>query len=68
MVLADALAYAVASSTPDLIVDVATLTGAMKVALGMRTGGAVRQRRRRWPTALRRGRRAAPASAGGGCR
>lgn len=39
MVLADALAYAVHKHEPDLIVDVATLTGAMKVALGLRTGG-----------------------------
>ena len=39
MVLADALAYAVDTLSPDLLVDVATLTGAMKVALGLRTGG-----------------------------
>jgi leucyl aminopeptidase len=39
MVLADALAYAVANLSPDLIVDVATLTGAMKISLGLRTGG-----------------------------
>jgi leucyl aminopeptidase len=39
MVLADALGYAVRHLEPDLIVDVATLTGAMKVALGLRTGG-----------------------------
>ncbi len=39
MVLADALAYAAATMDPDLVVDVATLTGAMKVALGLRTGG-----------------------------
>ncbi|MEU5846473.1 leucyl aminopeptidase [Saccharopolyspora shandongensis] len=39
MVLADALAYAVDKLEPDLLVDVATLTGAMKVALGLRTGG-----------------------------
>lgn len=39
MVLADAIGYAVRELDPDLIVDVATLTGAMKVALGMRTGG-----------------------------
>ncbi|MBD8506288.1 peptidase M17 [Hoyosella sp. G463] len=38
MVLADALAYAVATLEPDLIIDAATLTGAMKIALGMRTG------------------------------
>lgn len=39
LVLADALAYAVAELGPDLLLDVATLTGAMKVALGQRTGG-----------------------------
>ncbi len=38
MVLADAMAYAVKTLSPDLIVDVATLTGAMKVSLGLRTG------------------------------
>jgi leucyl aminopeptidase len=39
MVLADALAYAIEVLRPDLLVDVATLTGAMKVSLGLRTGG-----------------------------
>ncbi|MBO0840938.1 MAG: leucyl aminopeptidase family protein, partial [Sciscionella sp.] len=39
LVLADALAYACARLRPGHIVDVATLTGAMKVSLGMRTGG-----------------------------
>lgn len=39
LVLADALAYAVAELAPAVVVDVATLTGAMKVALGQRTGG-----------------------------
>jgi leucyl aminopeptidase len=39
MVLADALGYAVRELAPDLIVDAATLTGAMKVSLGMRTAG-----------------------------
>lgn len=38
MVLADALAHGVAEYAPDVVLDVATLTGAMKVALGMRTG------------------------------
>jgi leucyl aminopeptidase len=37
--MADALAYAVDEIEPDALVDVATLTGAMKVALGLRTGG-----------------------------
>jgi leucyl aminopeptidase len=39
MVLADGLGYAVKRIKPDLLVDVATLTGAMKVSLGVRTGG-----------------------------
>ncbi|MBK1788900.1 leucyl aminopeptidase [Prauserella cavernicola] len=39
MVLADAIAYGVQRYRPDAVVDVATLTGAMKVALGLRTGG-----------------------------
>ncbi|HZZ97572.1 MAG TPA: leucyl aminopeptidase family protein [Jatrophihabitantaceae bacterium] len=39
IVLADALAYAAARLRPSVLVDVATLTGAMKVALGMQTGG-----------------------------
>jgi leucyl aminopeptidase len=39
LVLADALAYAVAELDPDALVDIATLTGAMKVALGQKTGG-----------------------------
>ena len=39
LVLADALQYAVDEIKPDLLVDVATLTGAIKVALGLHTGG-----------------------------
>src|SRR5699024_10834036 len=39
LVLADALAYAAEQYEPDALVDVATLTGAMKVGLGLRTGG-----------------------------
>jgi leucyl aminopeptidase len=39
LVLADAMAYAVAELKPDVLVDVATLTGAMKIALGQKTGG-----------------------------
>ncbi len=39
LVLADALAYAVAEVEPDVVVDVATLTGAIKVALGQQVGG-----------------------------
>ncbi|MFK3985454.1 leucyl aminopeptidase family protein [Micromonospora sp. NPDC050397] len=38
LVLADALAYAVERLAPDLLVDVATLTGANAVALGKRHG------------------------------
>ncbi|EEP73136.1 leucyl aminopeptidase [Micromonospora sp. ATCC 39149] len=38
LVLADALAYAVAELKPDLLIDLATLTGANMVALGKRTG------------------------------
>lgn len=39
MLLADALGYAVGRLKPDLVVDVATLTGAMRQSLGTRTGG-----------------------------
>jgi len=39
LVLADAMAYAVSEVKPHALVDIATLTGAMKVALGQRTGG-----------------------------
>ncbi len=39
LVMADALAYAVAELDPTILVDVATLTGAMKLALGQRIGG-----------------------------
>ncbi|UOX86260.1 M17 family metallopeptidase [Amycolatopsis sp. FBCC-B4732] len=39
MVLADALAYGIRKFDPDYVVDAATLTGAMKVSLGLRTGG-----------------------------
>jgi leucyl aminopeptidase len=39
LVLADALSYAVAELRPTVLVDLATLTGAMKVALGQRLGG-----------------------------
>jgi leucyl aminopeptidase len=38
LVLADALAYADAVLEPDAIIDIATLTGAAKVALGLRHG------------------------------
>lgn len=39
LVLADGLAYAIDKLDPAVVVDVATLTGAMKVALGQRVGG-----------------------------
>ncbi|WP_141014043.1 leucyl aminopeptidase family protein [Nocardioides sambongensis] len=39
LVLADALAYAVAELAPTVVVDVATLTGGVKVALGQQVGG-----------------------------
>ena len=39
LVLADAIAYAVAELRPAAVVDVATLTGAIRIALGQRTGG-----------------------------
>lgn len=39
LVLADALAYAASALRPTALVDIATLTGAAKKALGLRTGG-----------------------------
>jgi leucyl aminopeptidase len=39
LVLADAMAWAVAHLEPAVLVDVATLTGAIKVALGQQVGG-----------------------------
>lgn len=39
LVLADTLAYAVSELAPDLILDIATLTGAVKVALGQQVAG-----------------------------
>ncbi len=39
LILADALAYAAAELDPSVLVDVATLTGGMKVALGQQMGG-----------------------------
>jgi leucyl aminopeptidase len=39
LVLADAVAYAAARLRPTAIVDIATLTGAMKTALGLQTAG-----------------------------
>jgi leucyl aminopeptidase len=39
LILADALAYAVARLKPDVLIDVATLTGAIRIALGTETAG-----------------------------
>ncbi|MCX6400942.1 MAG: leucyl aminopeptidase family protein [Propionibacteriales bacterium] len=39
LVLGDALAYAVTELAPDVVLDIATLTGAVKVALGQQVGG-----------------------------
>jgi leucyl aminopeptidase len=39
LVLADAMAYAVSEVEPTVLLDIATLTGAMKVSLGQWTGG-----------------------------
>ena len=39
LVLADGLAYAVETIEPTVLVDVATLTGAVRIALGQRLGG-----------------------------
>jgi len=39
LVLADAMAYAVTNLKPTVLVDIATLTGAMKLALGLQVGG-----------------------------
>jgi leucyl aminopeptidase len=39
LVMADALQYAVTKLNPDLLVDIATLTGGIKVALGLNIGG-----------------------------
>ncbi|MEO7260974.1 MAG: leucyl aminopeptidase family protein [Jatrophihabitantaceae bacterium] len=39
LILADALSYAVSRLKPDVLIDIATLTGAMKVALGTETAG-----------------------------
>jgi leucyl aminopeptidase len=39
LVMADAMAWAVEQVNPDVLVDVATLTGAVKVALGQQVGG-----------------------------
>ena len=47
LVLADALAYARSGQAPSAIVDLATLTGSIVVALGHEMAGCIR--RRCWP-------------------
>ena len=49
LVLADALAYADAVLEPDVVVDLATLTGAARVALGSALRGAATPPTTRWP-------------------
>ena len=69
LVLADGLAYAVSELEPDVLVDVATLTGAVRVALGQRIGGVFASDDALFGAAARRrcgGRRAAVAAAAGG--
>jgi leucyl aminopeptidase len=39
LLMADALSYAAANLRPDYLIDIATLTGAVRVALGTQTGG-----------------------------
>jgi len=39
LVLADAIGYAVSRLKPDVLIDIATLTGAMRIALGTETAG-----------------------------
>ena len=68
LVLADALAYAVAELEPDVLVDVATLTGAMKIALGQQHRRALRHRRRPRRRTLRIAVAGRRASRCGGCR
>ena len=66
LVLADALARS-AEDAPDLVVDVATLTGAQVVALGLRISGVMASDDERRPTASST-RPAGPASRPGRCR
>ena len=66
LILADALAYAVELGA-ERIVDLATLTGAVLIALGLDLRGADLQRRRAGRRGRRR-RRGRPASWSGGCR
>ena len=67
LVLADGLAYAVDKLDPDVLVDIATLTGAHEGRARPAHRRAVRQRRRPG-RAPRRRRGAGPASRCGGCR
>ena len=66
LVLADCIAHAIAEGA-ERLVDLATLTGAIVVALGSTYAGLLEQRRR-VVRAGRGGRRSAPASSSGGCR
>ena len=67
LTLADALAYAVEEIKPDEMIDMATLTGAVVIALGLGRVGPLREpRRARLAAAGRRRRRRA--SGCGGCR
>ena len=50
LVLADAMAYALDKLDPAVLVDVATLTGAIKVALGQWMGGFFANDETPWPT------------------
>ena len=51
LVLADALAYADAQLDPDLLVDLATLTGAASLGAGPPARGPLQHRRASWPRA-----------------
>ena len=67
LVLADALGYAAARLKPDVLIDIATLTGAMKIALGTETAGYFANDDG-LAAAAGDGRRPTPASRSGGCR
>ena len=67
LILADALTYCVRELGAERVVDVATLTGAVLIALGSTYAGADLQRRR-LGRGRARGRRAHRASSPGGCR
>ncbi len=58
LTLADALAYAAREIKPDEMIDLATLTGAVVIALGPQVTGIIGEPRRPRPAAARRGRQA----------